>query len=121
MKVLWSMPLTGSNKVLSLPLKTKDNADPAGLSVPLVPLKDVTSSKTELLFNLFPSNNWLIATDLMTMVAMEVLWTMHLTTSIQTEVSTVKKITLTQHTEILATPQKLRDTLLPLLRTVMLP
>ena len=51
----------GLLKEVSPPLRTKDNADLAGLSPPLVLLKDSTSSKLEN-SNLSLNNIWLIAT-----------------------------------------------------------
>jgi hypothetical protein len=66
---------TGELKEPSLQLKTKDNVDHAGLSPPLVPLKELNSLKLE---NLLPTqnNNSLIAQHPSEMkVAMEDLWT----------------------------------------------
>jgi len=48
--------LIGLPKELSLPLKTKDNVDHAGLSVPPDLLKELISSKTEN-YNLSLNNN----------------------------------------------------------------
>jgi len=66
---------TGELKEPSLQLKTKDNVDHAGLSPPLVPLKELNSLKLENLLHTL-NNNSLIAHHPSEMkVAMEDLWT----------------------------------------------
>merc|ERR1712195_413018 len=52
--------LIGFNLVPLPPLKTKDNADHAGLSLPLVPSKVSTSSKL-VNYHLSPNKLWLTA------------------------------------------------------------
>merc|ERR1712166_802642 len=54
-------PSIGDNTEPSTPSRTKDNVDHAGLSLPLLPLKDTTPSNKDNSF-LLPSNNTLIAT-----------------------------------------------------------
>ncbi len=76
---------TGSQLVPLPPLKTKVNADLAGLSLLLVDLK-VFHSSGEKIFKAFLNNNLLIAQHHMeTMDAMEVLWTMPSSMLLQTE------------------------------------
>ena len=64
--------MTGETTTLSLVLRTRDNADHAGHSLPLALLRELMPSRLESL-TLTPSNNWLIATESSTAAAMEVL------------------------------------------------
>ena len=91
---------TGELKEPSLQLKTKDNVDHAGLSPPLVPLKELNSLKLE---NLLPTqnNNSLIAQHPSEMkVAMEDLWTKLSNTLSKTH----SKQNQTIHTQLLMEP-----------------
>merc|ERR1711935_1104855 len=65
---------TGSLQVLSPQLRTRDNADHAGLSLPLVLWKVLTSWPPRTSFH-FPSSNWSIAQP-RTLDAMVDSWTM---------------------------------------------
>merc|ERR1712187_719049 len=85
---------TGDPRVLSPQSRTRDNADPAGLSPPLVPLRVLTSSRTD---SSSPSlrNNSLSAPS-RTTAAMVDSWTTPSSTSSKTDLSS----SLSTHTPL---------------------
>ena len=72
---MFQLQLTGIPKELSLQLKTKDNVDHAGLSLPLDQLKELNSLPLVNLLHYLNNNSLIAHHPSETKVAMEVLWT----------------------------------------------
>jgi hypothetical protein len=91
---------TGELKEPSLQLKTKDNVDHAGLSPPLVLLKELNSLPLVNLLHYLNNNSLIAHHPSETKVAMEVLWTVLSNTLSKTH----SKLKLLIHTQLLMEP-----------------